>query len=254
MSEPRRWFRFYTQTLFSGKVQNLDGNSFKTLINLWCCFAHHGGKLPEIPALAFELRLRESTLRKQLDELVKQGLIDCNEGTYVPHDWEDWQYASDVSTDRVRRYRSAHETFPKQRGNVSETPRARSDTDTDTETENPLPPLTPSAPSARRSDHSFERFEVAFLQARPNTLPEEFAAASDRWAAMPIADRAKAVRGIQDRIDGQVWTDPNFVMAPAKYLTAEYKRVVIPRSNEQAAAPTEKRIPTYDELRAKGLV
>lgn len=147
MSDVKPWFRFYTKTLFNGKVQNLDGNSFKTLINLWCCFAHHGRKLPEIPALAFELRIRESSLRKQLNHFVKIGLIDCTDDTYTPHDWNEWQYDSDVSTDRVRRFRSASATFRERRRNVSETP---PETDTDTDT-----PISPTG------DHGFDASEVA---------------------------------------------------------------------------------------------
>lgn len=251
MSEPRPWFRLYTRLLFSGKVQNLDGNSFKTLINLWCCFAHHGGKLPAIPALAFELRMRESSVHKQLDDFVEMGLFDCKDGTYTPHDWTEWQRESDTAKERTRAYRDRLKASQSRHENVTVTAQEK---EKEKDTEKRREPPTPLTPSAGGPDSTFQRFEVAFLQARPNTLPEEFAAAGDRWAAMPIADRAKAVRGIQDRIDGQVWTDPNFVMSPAKYLASEYKRIVIPRSNGKSPAQAEKKLPTYDELHAKGLV
>ena len=259
MSDSRPWFRFYTQTLFSGKVQNLDGNSFKTLINLWCCFAHHGCKLPEIPALAFELRIRESSLRKQLEELVALGLIDYNDGTYAPHDWCEWQRESDTSKARTQAYRdrlvTSQNRHGDRHGNVTVTAQD-SDTDTDKEKKKKKASRAPSPEpdSDWKTDRSFDRFATAFLQARPNTLDDEFPAAHERWRTMPIAEQAKAVHGIQERIDGQVWTDPNFVMAPAKYLASEYKRIVIPRSNGKPTQPAEKKIPTYDELHAKGLV
>lgn len=119
-----RWFRMHDCILDDPKVQRLPGDLFKTWVNLLCVASRNDGRLPGIADLAFMLRTSEEAIADDLDSLMKFGLID-NEDGYVPHNWNERQYKSDVSTDRVKRFR---ERSTKQAKPVSETP-PEADTD-----------------------------------------------------------------------------------------------------------------------------
>lgn len=107
-----RWFRMYDELLDDPKVQMLPGDTFKAWVNMLCLASRNDGFLPDVTAIAFALRLDEKKLQRIVDDLCKRGLIDVAEDRFTPHGWQSRQYKSDVSTDRVRRYRE-------QRRNVS---------------------------------------------------------------------------------------------------------------------------------------
>jgi hypothetical protein len=123
-----RWFRMHDCILDDPKVQRLPGDLFKTWVNLLCVASRHDGRLPDMEDLAFMLRTTEEDIADDLDSLIKFGLIDDEDG-YVPHNWNERQYKSDVSTDRVKRFR---ERCTKQAKPVTETP---PETEADTEAE-----------------------------------------------------------------------------------------------------------------------
>lgn len=111
-----RWFRMYDDVVDDPKVQRLSERLFKAWVNCMCLASKNGGTLPELKDVAYRLRLSEDKAAKVLDELKAEGLFDENENNEVaPHNWDERQFKSDVSTDRVKRFRKRHET-------VSETP------------------------------------------------------------------------------------------------------------------------------------
>lgn len=123
-----RWFRFYAEALDDPKVQKLDPSTFKHWVNLLCLAAKNDGVLPAQDDIAFALRIDDIACQSLLDRLLIAGLIDILKGgpngsRIAPHGWSARQYKSDVSTDRVKRFRERSR-------NVSETP-----PDTDTETD-----------------------------------------------------------------------------------------------------------------------
>lgn len=125
-----RWFRFYAEALDDPKVQKLEPSTFKHWVNLLCLAAKNDGVLPSQEDIAFALRIDEIACQSLLDRLLIAGLIDILKGgpngsRIAPHAWSQRQYKSDVSTDRVKRYRERSR-------NVSVTP---PDTETDTETD-----------------------------------------------------------------------------------------------------------------------
>jgi hypothetical protein len=125
-----RWFRFYEGALDDPKVQTLPGDDFKAWVNILCVASRENGTLPNIPALAFMLRMEENACRTLIERLVNGGLIDRRNGGangvhHAPHGWEKRQYKSDGSTGRVKRFRERSKT-------VTET---APDTETDTDTE-----------------------------------------------------------------------------------------------------------------------
>lgn len=123
------WFRFYDDVLDDPKVQRLPPETFKGWVNILCLTKRNGEVLPGISDIAFALRMSDAEVEQLIDKLTGFGLLDNTETGMKPHNWNARQYKSDVSTERVKRFRKRHET-------VSETPRARqSRTDTEADTE-----------------------------------------------------------------------------------------------------------------------
>jgi hypothetical protein len=120
-----RWFRFYDEALDDPKVQTLPPALFKIWVNLLCLASKNDGIIPRLQDVAFSLRMTEPDVCERIGMLQAAGLLDV-EGEYVvPHNWKGRQYKSDVSTERVQRFR-------KRSGNVSS---AVSETPPDTDTE-----------------------------------------------------------------------------------------------------------------------
>ena len=123
-----RWFRLYDEILNDPKVQKLSGETFKLWINLLCIASKHGGVLPSLDDLSFELRLPTLVCKTEIDTLKAAGLIDGDK-KLKPHGWDKRQYKSDTSTERVKRFR---ERYSNATETVNET---GPDTDTETDTE-----------------------------------------------------------------------------------------------------------------------
>ena len=101
-----RWFRFYDKALDDPKVQRLSPHLFKVWVNLLCIASKEGGTLPTAD-LAFRLRVSETDAKSYLDDLILAGLIDILDakGTMQPHKWPEYQFHSDTSKERTRKWR-----------------------------------------------------------------------------------------------------------------------------------------------------
>lgn len=122
------WFRFYTEALDDPKVQSLPPELFRAWVNCLCVAAKNDGYLPDATALAFHLRCSCSEVFELEKALHERGLLDKGKSGWKMHSWDKRQFKSDVSTDRVKRFRKRTETVS---GNAP-------DTETDTE-----PPKAP---------------------------------------------------------------------------------------------------------------
>ena len=148
-AEPRRWFRFYAESVNDPKVQRLPAHLFKTWVNLLCLASANGGTLPSREDIAFQLRMSDHDANSQIDELIGIGLLDIATGKSLePHNWKARQFISDISKDRVRKHRAKKaEASPKPECNVTVTP---PDTEqiqiTDTETEQKVACATAALP------------------------------------------------------------------------------------------------------------
>ena len=103
-----KWFRFYTEVLDDPKVQLLPDRLFRLWVNLLCLANETTprGTLPDLPAIAFRLRISEQDAQEALDEFGRRGLIDIDDaGTSSPHNWDSRQRRSDSSAERVTAYR-----------------------------------------------------------------------------------------------------------------------------------------------------
>jgi len=131
-----RWFRMYNEALDDPKVQSLSPADFKGWINLLLLACRKDGCLPAEDDVAFNLRLNLPTARKLIKTLTSKGLIDptgTDDSVGMPHGWNSRQYKSDVSTDRVKRFRNGARNVS---STVSETaPETEADTEPETEAE-----------------------------------------------------------------------------------------------------------------------
>ena len=114
-----RWFRVYDDLVDDPKVQKLPPDLFKSLINLWCLASQNEGRLPSQDDIGFKLRMKPARVAALLADLERLGLIDREGSDARPHNWDARQFKSDVSTERVQRFRKRPRNVSSA---VSETP------------------------------------------------------------------------------------------------------------------------------------
>ncbi len=122
-----RWFRFYDDTLNDPKSLKLSDKTFRIWVGMLCAASKNDGILQPFDDLLILLRIRADKLQPAIEELITAELIDHDDSGLHPHNWNTRQYKSDVSTERVKRFRNGER-------NVSETP-PETDTESKTETE-----------------------------------------------------------------------------------------------------------------------
>ena len=210
MTSMTRWFRLYDDVLNDPKVQRLNGELFKLWINVLCIASKHGGVLPSLDDLAFELRLPKLACKAEIDMLRAAGLIDGDK-KLKPHGWEKRQFKSDTSTDRVKRFRERSRNVAE---TVSETA-PDTDTETDTETykkkENTKERKSRSAGSAE-----FEKFwNVYPRKVGKGQAMKAWSKATVKASPVLIIASVEAWRGSKD------FPAPEFVPHPATWLNAE---------------------------------
>lgn len=105
-----RWFRFYDEALDDPKVQMLRPELFKAWVNLLCLASKREGVLPSDEEIAFALRVSTKDASGFLNELVDRGLIDDDNESTRPHNWNSRQFKSDTkdatNNERQRRHRA----------------------------------------------------------------------------------------------------------------------------------------------------
>lgn len=113
------WLRLYTDVLDKHKVQTLPGELFKAWINFLLIARQHEGLLPPLREIAFRLHVDDDIAEGWLLSLTHRRLIDETPDGFRPHDWEQYQYDSDSSKERVRKFRAKVQAEKKR--NVTET-------------------------------------------------------------------------------------------------------------------------------------
>lgn len=187
MSRVGRWFRFYDAALDDPKVQRLTPEQFRLWVNLLCLANRNDGQLPKPEDAAFSLRMPVAEYGQMLRDLVHAGLFDKCGGTWEPHNWSFRQFKSDVSNERVKRYRDRKRN---EECNVTVTP-SETDTESDTESETDkreegasAPPPQPTKRGARiPEDWTVSdacRTFATGLGLNPDTVAEAFV---DYWKA-----------------------------------------------------------------------
>lgn len=151
------WFRLYHRIVDDEKLRLLAFEDRWHFVALCCLRA--SGLLTEPDS---ELRRRRVAVKlgvqvRELDEISRRlREVDLIDENLNPLAWNDLQFRSDNSTERVQKHREKqHRNGAKRLGNVSETPQ---ETDTDTE-------LSPSGDSpsgdgpALKPEHVFEGYQ-----------------------------------------------------------------------------------------------
>jgi hypothetical protein len=123
------WWRAYNEAVNDPKLQLLSDSLFRAWFNVMCIASASDGSLPPLKDIAFTLRIQPTKAAQVLAQLHTAGLLDKTETGFIPHNWNGRQYKSDVSTERVKRFRNG-----KRNGSppVSETP-PETEAETDTE-------------------------------------------------------------------------------------------------------------------------
>jgi hypothetical protein len=123
-----KWFRVYSEVLHDPKVRRLPCGLFKDWV-LILCIANEGkprGVLPSVVDIAYHFNRSPAKVEALLADLLGRDLLDDEDGTLKPHNWDQRQFLSDDVAARVRKHRNGVT------GNVTEPLRV---TPPDTETE-----------------------------------------------------------------------------------------------------------------------
>lgn len=109
--KPGPWWRAQNSCVDSAKLIKLNDKAFRNWFNLNCVANSHGGVLPDLETIAIKLRVSEARAAAAIAELVAKRLFDQREdGTFVPHDYEEWQFKTDAidatNADRQKRHRA----------------------------------------------------------------------------------------------------------------------------------------------------
>lgn len=114
-----RWWRAYDEAVDDPKLCLLTDRQHRAWFNLMCVASMYGGRLPDVRVIAVKLRMAPAKVAGMVAELVALGLIDQNGTEFTPHNWAGRQFLSDVSTERVKRFRKRPRNVS---STVSETP------------------------------------------------------------------------------------------------------------------------------------
>ena len=250
-----QWFRVYHRMIDDEKIRLIAFEDRWHFIAV-CCLKADG--LLDEPDSAMKWRkiaVKMGVQARDLDEIKRRlfevGLVD---EAMQPLAWDDLQYRSDTSTERVRKYREKSKvTRDETRRNVSVTVQ---ETETDTESESDL--------SSLRSDRDRETTAVARVdQAAPN-LFEQF------WSIYPhkvgkrdaekafatalkrasIADIMNGLLRYAAKTDDRPWCNPSTFLNQDRWTdmpAAAVSRHQSPKKHTQGNV-------WLDEARERGLI
>ena len=211
-----QWFRFLNEALDDPKVQQLDGDLFKSWVNLLCLCSKQEGLPRSVSDIAFALRMTTDGCQTVLQRLSSVGLLDKVSGGvdgmhYAIHGWGKRQFKSDSSTDRVKRFRERS-------SNDSETViETRPDTDTDTDTEQIKKHTKKKPPSVDGFDLFWNEYPrkvgrglavKAWSKAIAKTLPATIVDGLNQWKRskdFPLED--KYIPHATTWLNGERWLD-----------------------------------------------
>lgn len=109
--KPGRWWRAQNSCVDNAKLILLSDKAHRNWFNLNCVANEHGGVLPPLSVVAVKLRVSEARAAAAITELVSKKLFDqLEDGSFVPHDWNQWQYKTDeadaTNAERQKNFRA----------------------------------------------------------------------------------------------------------------------------------------------------
>ena len=197
----KSWFRFYDEVLDDLKVQSLPAPIFKAWVNLLCFASRNGGVIPSISDVAFALRVPPSKASKIIGTLCDLGLFDDAGEELKPHNWSSRQYKSDVSTERVKRFRKRNETVGP---DVSETASPSSPPHTP-----PLDPPTEQSRADKRPPNPLKGAFASIWGAFPGNLDGKRAALRHFNATVKNLDDFQSIQGAMTNYERHLEENPD---------------------------------------------
>lgn len=218
-----RWFRMYADVLHDTKVRSLSDRDFRWWVSMLCVACSRGGSftVEDVKSLTGH---RLDHCQQAASRLLAVGLLsassdasECARGdVLIPTGWAKRQFASDVSTERVRKHRAGR--------NVSETAiETPPDTDTDTDKKNITSETSSDAPIRKGGREGrltypepFERLWSTY-PSRPNQSKK---AALTRWRALDDESREAAQVGAEVYAEQvrRTGVDPNYIPHLERWL------------------------------------
>ena len=213
------WFRVYDEALDDPRLQRIPASLFRAWFNVLCAASRNGGKLPDLPELAFMLRTRPGALSRRLDALKSAGLIEEVDGELRPVEWEKRQFverpADPTASERMRRFRERERAAER---NGAVTP---SVTNAPIEEEIEQYIESQTAPAARESAmDAFEEFLAVFPR-RDDETPRAPALAAWRKALASGGDAARIIAGAKAYAASVAGRERRFVVSAARFLAEE---------------------------------
>jgi hypothetical protein len=117
------WFRLYTEWAYDPKIQSMNETLQRRYIMLLCVTCNGEIKKLSESELAFALRITAEDLKNTKKVFIEKNFIDDEWNVRA---WNDRQFQSDRSNERVKRYREKRKRYSN--GDVT-----AQDTDTDTD-------------------------------------------------------------------------------------------------------------------------
>lgn len=123
------WWRAYDDAINHPKLLRLSDAMHRAWFTLQCIASANGGRLPPADDIATSLRVKPARVRTWIEALRVAGLMDEEAGVFTPHNWHARQFKSDVSTERVQRFRNKQRNVSKRFHETA--PEAEAETDTE---------------------------------------------------------------------------------------------------------------------------
>jgi hypothetical protein len=166
------WFRFYRSAPHKAKVRRLPPVLFKHWVML-LCLTDDDGRLPSLDDTADGMRMNMGRLLAILERLAERHFFEQDGQGWVAHRWDEYQYKSDHSRDRMQASRDRHTD---RHGDAPEQNRTEQRQSSD-------PPSSDQPPNGTPMERFF----------RAGTVPKRVAALIDLFEAADIGLSRKQI-------------------------------------------------------------
>lgn len=188
----RQWIRLYTSVLNDPKILVLPDRLFRFWANCLLASGLSGDCLPVPSRLKILMRISERQTIANLKSLAEFGLAEETPDGWKMHDWEEHQYDSDFSRERMQRHRDGQKT-------VTVTVQSRAEQKADAEAEQKLAAAAAAGPPANGIEailaEAFTRIAEEGVELPPRYLTNEYGKQERNPASERLDGVLRAKRG-----------------------------------------------------------